>query len=301
MRSDGSFDQAEGLRRLLASNQPQVITVVAGKAGAGRTSATINLAASLARSGKDVLVLDENPAPNNLLDQLALPVRYDLLDVAQAKCTLNAAILRNDGYAVLPAARAMHALPMLASIEQQRLADALAELNTSVDVLLVDAAMLTSRGVVSSCLATGASMLVVVDTTSSGITASYTLIKRMALENARLQFEIIVNKAGNEQEAENVFNNMAQVALNHLSARLEYLGYIPADSKLARATQLGRSVVEAFPAASSAQSYLALAQKLLTLPVNRAVQEGGVGHMIQSVIRQARHCHDNAAEKMLTM
>jgi len=34
----------------------------------------------------------------------------------------------------------MNALPMLASIEQQRLAEVLVELNTSVYVLLVDAA-----------------------------------------------------------------------------------------------------------------------------------------------------------------
>jgi len=301
MRSDTSFDQAEGLRRLLVGNQTQVITVVAGKAGVGRTSVTINLAASLARSGKDVLVLDENPAPNNLLDQLGLSARYDLLDVAQAKCKLNDAILSGKGYTVLPAARAMHALPKLASIEQQRLAQALAELNTSVDVLLVDAAMLTCRGAVSSSLATGTSMLVVVDATSSGITASYTLIKRMALENARLQFEIVVNKAGNDREAKNVFNNMAQVAHQHLSARLEYLGYIPVDNKLMRAAQLGRSVVEAFPAACSAQSYLALAQKLLSLRVNRSEQEGGVSHMMQSLIRQVRSSHVNAAENTLTM
>ena len=79
----GAVDQAEGLRRLLVSNQTRVITVVAGKSGVGRTSMTINLAAALARSGKDVLVLDENHAPNNLLDRLGLYARHDLLDVIQ--------------------------------------------------------------------------------------------------------------------------------------------------------------------------------------------------------------------------
>lgn len=309
MRSDSRVDQAEGLRRLLVSNQTRVITIVAGKTGVGRTSATINLAAALAHSGKDVLVLDENPAPNNLLDQLGLSARFDLLDVAQAKCKLSDAILPGKGYAVLSAARAMRALPKLASIEQQRLEQALAELNTAVDVMLVDAAMpvlsrvegLPARGAVSSSLATGTSMLVVVDATASGITASYTLIKRMALENARLQFEIIVNKAGNDQEAKNVFGNMAKVARHHLSARLEYLGYIPADNKLKRAAQLGRSVVEAFPGACSAQSYLALAQKLLCLPVNRNEQEGGISHMMQNLVCQVRNCRVNAAENTLTM
>jgi len=52
MRSDSGVDQAEGLRRLLVRNQTQVITVVAGKAGVGRTSTTINLAAALNAFGQ---------------------------------------------------------------------------------------------------------------------------------------------------------------------------------------------------------------------------------------------------------
>lgn len=309
MRSDSGMDQAEGLRRLLVSNRIRVITVAAGKPGVGCTSATINLAAALARSGKDVLVLDENSAPNNLLDQLGLSARFDLLDVAQAKCGLNDAMLPGKGYAVLHTARAMHALPKMTNIELQRLGQALANLNTAVDVMLVDAAIpglsrvkgLSAHGAVSSSLATGTSMLVVADATASGITASYTLIKRMALENARLRFEIVVNKAGNNEEAKNVFDNMAKVARHYLSARLEYLGYIPADSKLSRAAQLGRPVVEAFPDACSARAYLALAQKLLCLPANQDEREDGIERMMQSLIRQARNCHVNAAENTLTM
>jgi len=42
------IDQAEGLRRLLVSNQTQVITLVSGKQGVGRTSVTLNLASALA-------------------------------------------------------------------------------------------------------------------------------------------------------------------------------------------------------------------------------------------------------------
>src|SRR3990167_10319529 len=101
VRSDGGADQAEGLRRLLVLNQTQVITVMAGKAGVGRTSATINLAAALAYSGKDVLVLDENHAPDNLLDRLELYAKHDLLDVAQGKCAPGEAVLATRGFAVL--------------------------------------------------------------------------------------------------------------------------------------------------------------------------------------------------------
>lgn len=294
MRSEAGVDQAEGLRRLLVRSQTQVITVVAGKSGIGRTSVTINLAAALARSGKDVLVLDENHAPDNLLDRLGLFASHDLLDVAQGKCHPKQALLKAKGFGVLPAARAMHALARLSQAEQQRLEDALTEASSGVDVMLVDAAMpalrrvegLAGQGAVSSSLANGAALLVVVDATASGITESYALIKRLALENARMQFEIVVNKVADERAAQTVFDNMAKVARRNLAARLEYLGCIPQDEKLKRATQLGRPVVEAFPAAASARSCLALSEKLLRLPVPQDEAESGVRAIIRSLVRQ---------------
>jgi len=294
VRSDG-VDQAEGLRRLLVLNQTQVITVVAGKAGVGRTSATINLAVALARSGKDVLVLDENHGPNNLLDRMGLSAKHDLLDVAQGKCGLCDAVLAAKGFGVLPTARAMHALAKLDQPVQQRLENALTEASDGADIILVDAAMsvpgqpeeLAGKPVaVSPSLASGGALLVVVEATPSGITESYALIKRLALKDARQQFGIAVNKAGNVQAALTVFENMAKVARRNLSVRLEYLGHIPSDERLRCAMQLGKSVVEAFPSAASAKSYLELSQKLLCLPMQRDEAEGGVSAIIQSLIRQ---------------
>jgi flagellar biosynthesis protein FlhG len=287
------MDQAEGLRRLLVLNQTQVITVVAGKAGVGRTSATINLAAALAGSGKNVLVLDENCGPNNLPGRMGLSAKHDLLDVAQGKCGLCDAVLAARGFGILPTARAMRALAQLDQEGQQRLEEALTEASGGVDVVLVDAAMSAlgmaeglTGATVSPSLASGAALLVVVEATPSGITESYALIKRLALKSARQQFGIAVNRAGNAQAALTVFENMAKVTRRNLSARLEYLGYIPSDDSLKCAMQLGRSVVEAFPAAASAQSYLSLSQKLLRLPMQRDEAEGGVSAVIQNLIRQ---------------
>lgn len=275
-------------------NQTQVITIVAGKPGVGRTSTIVNLAAALARSGKGVLVLDENHALNNLPGRLGIFARYDLLDVAQGKCTLREAALAVKGFFVLPAARAMCALAQLKQAERQRLENALAEIGSEVDVMLVDTAMpvpnhangLAGRAVVSSSMASGAELLVVVDVTASGITESYALIKRLALENDRLHFRIVVNKAANEQAAMTVFGNMARVARRNLAARLEYLGFIPHDDKLKRANQLGRPVAEVFPAAVSAQAYLVLAQKLVRSPVQQDDAEGGVRAIMQNLMKQ---------------
>lgn len=289
MHNERGLDQADGLRRLLVTNQTRLITVVAGKAGVGRSSMTLNLASALARAGKDVLVLDENVGPHNLLDRLMFGAHYDLLDVVQGKCTLPQAVLRAQGFALLPTAYAMRTLGEMPLVEQQSMARALSEASNGVDVLLVDAALLSGQTVMSSSLAAGVTLLVVVDGTAGGIKESYALIKRLALENAKLQFEIVVNKVADESEARTVFENMAKVARLHLAAHLAYLGFIPHDAKLSRATQLGRAVVEAFPQAAAAQAYVSLAQKLVVLPLpDDELMGGGIGFMVQSLLRQMR-------------
>ncbi len=295
MRAESGYDQAEGLRRLLLRNQAQVVTLVAGKAGVGRTSATLHLAAALARSGKKVLVLDENPTPHNLLERLHLKARYDLLDVVQDLCPARAALLSAQGFRVLSAARVINALGSFDEAEQQRLEMALTELSEGVEVLLVDAAMLVGHAV-STSLASAAQVVVVMDATVSGITESYALIKRLALQNARVQFGILVNKVADQAAAQTVFNNMAKVARSHLAARLDFLGFVPQDERLQRATLLGKTVLEAFPNAPSAQAYAGVAQGLLRCARHDEASADGVSSMMRKLVRQLhRQAHPTDA------
>lgn len=309
MHFDARVDQAEGLRRLLKRNHTQVVLLLAGKAGVGRTSTTINLASALAKSGKAVLVLDENPAPNNIPDQLGLHARYDLMDIAQQKCKPGEALLSRHGFSVLPAARALNSQAQMNRTEQQQLENALAEISGSVDVMLVEAAMpvlmkspgtrqfyqetiarpmLTGRhegtAGVSPGFVSGVVLLVVMDATVSGITDSYALIKRLALDSGCQQFEIVVNRVADQKDAKKVFDNMAKVAWRKLSVRLEYLGCIPRDEKFKRAILHGSPVDEFFPAAISAKSCLDIAQGLLRLPVGNNEAGWGQGNAMQSLI-----------------
>lgn len=164
---------------------------------------------------------------------------------------------------------------------------ALTEVGKEVDVMLVDAAMLAGQAAaVSSSLASGAALLLVVDATPAGITSSYAMIKRLALENSRFQFGIAVNKAVSEKAAMTVFENMAKVARSNLSARLEYMGFIPLDDRLRVAMQMRKPVMEAFPGAASAKAYLELAQNLLGLPARQYEAGGGVAAIVQSLMGQ---------------
>jgi len=288
MLSDRIMDQAEGLRRLLVRASARVVTVAAARTGLGATTMVVNLATALAQAGKDVLVLDESTSYDSVGNMLALKPRYDLLNAVRRDKPLREIIMHTQqGVCVLPVGRAIQALPQLSSPERERLLECLAEASHGIDVVLVDAAA-TEERYISASLAPEQPLLVVLNTTASAITESYALIKRMAMQDGRQSFEIVVNKARDEQEAQVVFGNIAQVARRHLHVRVEYLGYIPLDEQLKRATQLCRPVVDVFPATVAARAFGELGRNLMLLPAAGNEGATGLSDMVQRLMRQAR-------------
>ncbi len=288
MRDERVTDQAEGLRRLLLRAAARVVTVAGARAGMGATSVVVNLAAALAQAGQEVLVLDENLAHDNVGNTLALKPRYDLLNVVRRDKTWREIMLQPcQGVRVLPVARAIQALPQLSAVERERLLECMAEASHGVDVVLVDAAT-REGGLISSSLAPDQPLLLVLNTTASAITESYAMIKCMALQDGRRSFGMVVNKVRDADKAQAVFDNMEQVARRHLQVRVEYMGYIPLDEKLKRATQLCRPVLEAFPSAQSALAFGELRRKLMLLPAAGDGETGGLPDVVQRLMRQAR-------------
>ena len=287
-------DQAAGLRRLLARSSSRVVTVVGARDGLGATSIVVNLAAVLGNSGKDVLVLDENLSQDNVANTLALKARHDLLHVVRGdKAWQDVVLSAAQGVRVLPVARAIQSLPKLSEPERDRLLESLCAAAKDMDVVLVDAARAGHS--VCASLSGDEPLLLVLNATASGITESYALLKQMAMHNGRQAFDIVVNKVGSEREALAIFDNMAQVAGRHLQVHLEYLGHIPVDEKLKRATQLGRPVTEAFPAAQSSYAMREIAQGLLRAPMASDEGHDVLGSVMQRMMRQSRPANNTMA------
>lgn len=306
MLFERAADQAEGLRRLLVRASTRVVTVAAARTGLGATSVVVNLACALAQAGKDVLILDENLSHDNVANMLALKPRYDLLNAVRRDKSWREIMLHaQKGVRILPAARAMQALPTLSLSERECLLECLTEASLGIDIVLVDAASRETLAMgapagryiparpVCAGLTSDQPLLLVLNATASAITESYAMIKRMAMQDGRQSFEIVVNKVRDEQEARVIFGNVAQVARRHLNVRVEYLGYIPVDEKLKRATQLCRPVVEAFSTAPASLAFGDLGRNLMSLPAAGDNEAGGLPDVVQRLIRQA--CSPNVA------
>jgi len=88
----------------------KVVTVTSGKGGVGKTTATANLAVALTRIGRRVVAIDADIGLRNLDVVMGLENRivYDLVDVAEGRCRLRQALIRDkrlEGLFLLPAAQ----------------------------------------------------------------------------------------------------------------------------------------------------------------------------------------------------
>lgn len=276
-------DQADGLRRLFSRRrQVQVVSFVAGAVGLGRSTVLANLAASLVRQGKEVLLVDENDG-ENLATFFGQHAPYDLqhaVDGTRAMADVLVAVA--PGVRVLPVARLVRQLARLGVGEQERLVDCLREMTPVADIVLVDASLDHPLGFSPLGLATSETVIVV-SPSGSSITEAYALIKRVSLGYARRFFRVLVTRARTAEEAQAIHANMARLTASRRIARLEYAGHVPNDEHLRHAARLCQPVTALFPEAPAAKAHRVLAESLLAWPIADGAS-GGMEDFVQQLL-----------------
>lgn len=234
---DLSSDQAAGLRRLFGTRAPQVVAFASGRESCGRTTLLVQTAAALAGAGHAVIIIDENPMPNNAVSAFGLTARYDLMHAVHGERSLRqVALSAAPLIRVVPAAHAAREIDDGDPRQLRQLAACLDELQRGVAFVLIDCA--TGRGGRLSALAQAARhMAVVVAAQGAAITHAYALIKHMALMRGRGGFQVVITRARAREEARAIFENMRRVATAHLGVPLHFLGaaMVPVTEHLADA------------------------------------------------------------------
>ncbi|NKF21706.1 MinD/ParA family protein [Solimonas sp. C16B3] len=252
--------QAAGLRRLRAPKPVQVVAVTSGKGGVGKTSVSVNLAVSMALDGKRVMLLDGDLGLANVDVMLGLQPAYNLSHVIAGECTLDDTIIDGPaGIMVVPASSGKRNMAELSSAEHVGLVRAFSELQRPLDTLIVD----TAAGIADSVITfshASQQVIVVVTSDPQSLTDAYALIKVLSRERGIHRVHVLANQVHTPREAREIFENLRRVAERFLDVTLNNLGFIPHDDWLKRSVRRQRAVVDAYPAAASAQAFRALAK-----------------------------------------
>jgi len=252
-------DQAAGLRRMMLAPETMVISILKTAAHHEHTDLLANLASPFVARGNKVLALDaalESGASMQLLSS-----KLSLLEMVHQKALVQHAIHpSNLGFSAVKLMPKQHLNKALDSATCKQLDSAFQELMLDYEVVLAEVSLNQQDALPMATLAQG-EIVIQLTQHAESIQEAYALIKKLYGQLGTRTFGIIVDSAS-EAKGQMIFERIAQVANNFMQVKLAYLGAIPADIHVSRASQLGRSVVEAFPMTIAAKALKQIAGRI---------------------------------------
>jgi len=265
---------------------PRVFTITSGKGGVGKTLVTANVALCLRRMGKRVLVLDADLGLANIDIVLGIETEYDLSHVISGERSLSEVIVEGpEGIRIIPAASGDENLANLDDNGRLNLVSQFEALESETDFLLIDSAAGISSNVIFFNLA-AQSPIVVTTPEPTSITDAYAIIKVLSQDHHLTHFYLVVNRAKDEAEGQEVHQTLMRVSDRFLkSVAIEWLGFLPEDHRINRAIRSRQPVVLAYPRAPITQAIESLSRRIAALPV-RDQSAGYPGFMRGRLWRQ---------------
>jgi len=239
------IDQATSLRRLVRSVQAgckvnqsvkraHIVSVSSGKGGVGKTNLAVNLCIALSKLGLRVTLLDADLGLANADVICGLTVTGNLGHVINGKRNLEEiSVSAPGGFMLIPGASGVVNASDPDSRDCDRLLTAMGQLENESDLIVIDTGAGNGR-VVRTFMASADLCLVVTTPEPPAITDAYALIKTTIGQDSFQRQEIkrlslVVNQAGSETEARNVYERISAVSRKFLGREIEFAGWLPHD------------------------------------------------------------------------
>lgn len=285
-------NQADGLRQLMTeqrrSERPlRVIGVTSGKGGVGKTNVAANLAVIAAKQGERVLIIDGDLGLANVEILYGIKPNRHLGHLLDGDVELRDVLANGPGgVKVLPAGNGLQHLTRLDDGQRMRLVGALEEIEDDFDLVLLDSGAGIGDNVLFFIGAAQEALLVVSPEPTS-LTDAYATIKVLCQDAGVRHYNVIVNQAGHEQMAREIFDKLASVASRFLDVRMRWLGWLPRDENVHRAVMAQRPLVELFPSSPATRALNGIADTLINEPPP-AQLGGGLKFLWNRLVREAR-------------
>lgn len=286
-------DQAASLRELMATRpipkipeenlttkqkvkkQAKLIAVASGKGGVGKSNFTLNLALKIHAAGKKVLVFDADMGMANIDVLMGVSSKFSLYHVLTREKRISDIIQL--GPLGLPYIAGGSGFVELLSLTEQDI-DAftrdLESLASEMDYIFFD----TGAGLSlenRSFIAAADECIVVTTPEPTAITDAYALIKMMHKINGHSPFGMIVNRAENKREAEQVSSKIQLVAKRFLGADIPLIGYVTEDSHVMRAVKKQTPFTTLYPNCTASKDMERISQNYTEM--GRPISSDGPG------------------------
>ncbi len=269
------LDQAETLRALRgnfsrgmsvadgARKTAGVVSVTSGKGGVGKTAVCANMAVSLARTGKKILIIDADLGLANLDVVFGLTPKYNLNHFFSGEKELHELVVEGpEGIQILPAGSGVQSVTHLTGDQKMRFMEAMESFHGLFDLVLIDTEAGISENVTYFNVA-AQEILVVTTPEPTSITDAYALMKLLSTQYHEKRFNLVVNSVSDEAEALEVYRKLTMVANRYLDISIDYLGCAPFDKRMRESVSRQKVMVELYPNTRISGSFEGMAQNLM--------------------------------------
>lgn len=264
----------------------RVMAVTSGKGGVGKSHLAANLATLASRQGQRVLLIDADAGLASLDTLLGVKPTLHLGDLLDGKRLDDILLPTAGGLWLLPAASGLQRLTRLSPEQRAVLFAAWDELAWRFDLVLLDCGPGVGEDVLF--FATLAQQVILVaNTEPTSVSDAAMVVKALGDERCLREVLVVVNHARTDRTAHAVFAKLCTVAseMGPAAMSLRYLGSVPDDQNVRRATALARPLVTVAPHSPASRAFERIATALFALPVPRP--SGGLTLGLERLMHEA--------------
>ncbi len=262
----------------------KIITVTSGKGGVGKTTVTANLAVALASMGHSVAAIDTDIGLRNLDIVMGLESRivYDLVDVAEGRCHLSQALIKDrqlPSLCLLPASQTSNKT----AISPHELGLIAAELRASNDFVFIDSPAGIEQGF-QNAIST-ADQIIIVTTPEVTAVRSADRVIGLIETSGKKPGQLIINRIRPAMVRQGDMLNTYDV-IEFLA--IDLLGVIPDDEAIIIAANKGKPM-SGDPTSLAGHAFRNIAQRLTgeTVPFLPILEErAGLWSRVRAAARR---------------
>ncbi len=238
-------DQATDLRKLVlqsmressakATPAPRLVAMSGAQDGVGVTTLAINLSIALAIQGARVVLVDADQQRLEVAVQLGL-IEAQRPDLISSRVDIHEVLVRGPaGVLVLPGLWKPETAQSISGVVQHRLIHQLQKLGRHADLVLLDLGCGTAP-IVNRFWEAADSVLLVTSADAVSVMNAYATIKRFHSPARTVPIHLVVNEVDSAEMADDVFCRVDQSCQKFLGLCVEFLGHLPAESRLTSTT-----------------------------------------------------------------
>lgn len=254
----------------------RIIAMTSGKGGVGKSTLSVNLAISMAKMGKKVLLFDGDLGLANINVLMGIIPEHNIYEVMKGKKKLKDIIVSTSfGIDIIAGANGISQLANIDETQRNTFMDQLVGLE-GYDIMMIDTGAGVGANVIGLVLP--ADEIVVVTTPEpTAITDAYGMIKSIVVNSADKNINLIVNRVPSAVEAKRVADRLTSISSQFLKTDVKSVGFVFEESLVQKSIRSQRPHVSLYPGSRSSACMNHIAARILNVDIDSISGSGILG------------------------